>query len=168
MPRGPKRFADTEAREFQGITYRRRPGKKYFETMRWDKKNKRSYCESLHQAVWKAHHGEVPAKHHIHHKDENKDNNDISNLECLTQSQHYRKHSDKWKTDKHRELLARIRPKALQASNKRWKAAPYLEYICCRCGQSFQSRCVDRNLPKYCTPRCRDQASRDRKSSAGL
>lgn len=31
---------------------------------------------------------------HVHHRDENKQNNDLSNLEVLTPSEHHRQHSD--------------------------------------------------------------------------
>ena len=43
----------------------------------------------LHVAVWEYHNNTlVPYKHHIHHMDFDKENNEIDNLECL----HIRKH----------------------------------------------------------------------------
>ena len=42
--------------------------------------------------VWIKHYGKIPPNHHIHHKDDNPFNNDISNLECLTKEEHKEKH----------------------------------------------------------------------------
>jgi hypothetical protein len=42
----------------------------------------------LHHAVWEHHRGPIPPGHDIHHRDENKANNDIDNLLCVTASEH--------------------------------------------------------------------------------
>ena len=42
--------------------------------------------------VWRKHHGEKPYGYHLHHIDGNPDNNDISNLECLSPEDHAKKH----------------------------------------------------------------------------
>jgi len=47
----------------------------------------------LHQAVWEFHNGEIPTGHHVHHKDEDKENNKIENLELITASDHGKLHS---------------------------------------------------------------------------
>jgi hypothetical protein len=46
----------------------------------------------LHHAVWEFHHGPIPPGHDIHHADENKANNDVGNLMCLTPTEHGRIH----------------------------------------------------------------------------
>ena len=47
----------------------------------------------LHRAVWSYYHGYIPAgNYEIHHIDINKANNDISNLQLLTKSQHHYLH----------------------------------------------------------------------------
>ncbi len=46
----------------------------------------------LHQDVWEFSNGPVPQGYEIHHKDQNKINNDIANLECLTPTEHAAKH----------------------------------------------------------------------------
>lgn len=47
----------------------------------------------MHRYVWEKEKGKIPAGWDIHHKDENKSNNHISNLECLPKSEHTRLYS---------------------------------------------------------------------------
>ncbi|MCF2717851.1 HNH endonuclease [Paenibacillus sp. UKAQ_18] len=47
----------------------------------------------LHRDVWVYHKGEIPDGWDIHHIDEDKDNNDISNFECLPKAEHTRQYS---------------------------------------------------------------------------
>lgn len=44
----------------------------------------------LHREVWKYHFGPIADGHQIHHRDRNKANNDISNLECVSLEDHSR------------------------------------------------------------------------------
>src|SRR3972149_12010575 len=49
--------------------------------------------KGLHVAIWEDHHGEkVQKDFHIHHKDGNTFNIDITNLECLHGSKHLKMH----------------------------------------------------------------------------
>jgi HNH endonuclease len=47
----------------------------------------------LHQEVWRSVNGAIPAGYDIHHRDEDKGNNDPSNLECLPKAEHTRLYS---------------------------------------------------------------------------
>lgn len=47
----------------------------------------------LHRVVWVHHNGPIPPKHDIHHKDEDRSNNDPSNLQAVTRSEHSRLHA---------------------------------------------------------------------------
>lgn len=47
----------------------------------------------MHRYVWEHFNGQIPEGYDIHHKDEDKTNNDISNLECLPKSEHTRLYS---------------------------------------------------------------------------
>lgn len=50
----------------------------------------------LHHLVWEKFHGKkMPKGYHIHHKDENKTNNDINNLQLMTASDHRKLHMSK-------------------------------------------------------------------------
>ena len=103
----------TESVVFDGYTYNRYPDslrpalRKYFQ---------RAGGYSLHRAVWEFNNGPIPNEWHIHHKDGNPDNNDISNLECISPEEHYARHAEERRarstTPEHLERLARIRDKA--------------------------------------------------------
>lgn len=60
---------------------------------------------SLHRYVWEKHNGPIPDGYDIHHIDWNKLNNDISNLELISHSEHSRKYAhrknkyNKWKKE---------------------------------------------------------------------
>lgn len=45
----------------------------------------------LHRRIWEQKNGPIPEGFHIHHIDGNKENNDISNLECISKGEHSRK-----------------------------------------------------------------------------
>ena len=45
----------------------------------------------LHRDVWEKHYGKIPNSHDIHHKDHDKTNNNINNLELLRKDDHARK-----------------------------------------------------------------------------
>lgn len=47
----------------------------------------------LHRAVWEYYNGKIPQGYDIHHKDGNKTNNKINNLELLRKDEHARLHS---------------------------------------------------------------------------
>lgn len=47
----------------------------------------------VHRLVWGEHHGKIPDGMEIHHKDFNKQNYSIENLELLTATEHHRRHA---------------------------------------------------------------------------
>ncbi len=58
---------------------------------------------SLHRYKWEKEIGDIPAGYDIHHRDGNKLNNEISNLECLPKSEHtklYSPHHNQFKNYK--------------------------------------------------------------------
>ncbi|MFW9899697.1 MAG: HNH endonuclease signature motif containing protein [Candidatus Thorarchaeota archaeon] len=67
--------------EFNGIRY-------YLQGRYFRKKN----GNILHRTVWKFHNGNIPNGFHIHHKDFDRSNNNIENLEAMSQSQHSKLH----------------------------------------------------------------------------
>lgn len=47
----------------------------------------------MHRYVWQKNNGKIPDGFDIHHLDEDKNNNSIKNLECLSKAEHTRKYS---------------------------------------------------------------------------
>ena len=66
----------------------------YFDGYKFTRDNKTGYYlnstirQRLHRYVWEFYNGPIPKGYHIHHKDFNKANNDISNLQLLSLEEH--------------------------------------------------------------------------------
>jgi len=56
----------------------------------------RNHKGGIHRKVWNDAHGKIPKEHHIHHIDGNPNNNDISNLVCITVEEHAKIHNDEF------------------------------------------------------------------------
>ena len=50
------------------------------------------FYEAEHRIIWRRHKGEIPKGWHVHHKDGNRVNNDIENLELIDGAEHARMH----------------------------------------------------------------------------
>ena len=91
-------------------------------------KNKRGHYvhgDFLHRCVWEYHHGTIPENYHIHHKDFDKDNNNIENLQLLTEIEHHQLH---------RELTKKI-------------------FVCIVCGKEYVAVSMNGNN-KFCSSTC--------------
>ena len=77
--------------EWNGIRWHRY-GNGYYE-YRGTRSKDRKDRDRLHRAVYKNHFGEIPDGLDVHHIDGDKANNDISNLELLSRSDHLRHHA---------------------------------------------------------------------------
>jgi len=126
----------------------------------------------LHQEVWKFHNGEIPKGMHIHHKDGNPLNNEISNLEILTPRQHRAHHPIK-DMARHLSHLESIRPmsKAWHASDagRKWhsenakkcmkdRAENPVTLRCQVCGETFLTVF---SSTLFCSNACRAKNRRD-------
>src|SRR3990167_10287486 len=68
----------------------------------------------LHRIVWEYHNGIIPQKQHIHHKDGDKDNNQIENLQLLPSHYHISMEVKKRSIEQMREHMEKnMRPKAI-------------------------------------------------------
>jgi hypothetical protein len=73
--------------KYNGYTFTKHPKQKYFYATVKGKK------ESLHRKTWSDINGIIPKGYHIHHKDGNQFNNDISNLEPIEAFKHISEHA---------------------------------------------------------------------------
>ena len=136
----------------------------------------------LHRYVWIKHNGKIPKGYVVHHIDENKDNNDMSNFELMTNYEHSKMHGDKiFKENKEeilkrfakshsKKILKKIKEKNKTPRKKEWyiKQAAYIKslgiydktetLICQYCGQEFKTTKLCADKTKYCSGKCADKA----------
>jgi len=124
----------------------------------------------LHRYMWMKYYGEIPKGFEVHHKDGDKDNNEIENLELLSKKKHLKWHADnipeelmvKWKEN----FEKKARPKAIEwhkseegrrfhqkIAKKSWENRKPKIYTCKNCGKKFES--LKYGGVKYCSPTCR-------------
>lgn len=167
------RRAKAESIEFGGIVFRRYPESRNWADRYYYRPSSHLIAagiEALHREIWKAHNGPIPPGHHVHHKDRNPLNNDISNLECVPAREHGAIHfggnrSHEW-TVKQREHLAKIRPlshewiktpegrlRAAANARRMWEKIQPTKQVCVWCGAEYETPFPTRSL--YCSPKCR-------------
>ena len=131
----------------------------------------------LHRYVWTFYNGAIPDGYHIHHKDKNKDNNDISNLELVNGTEHLRNHTiNLIKTGKIKpeyELsLARDKAKEWHksAEGRKWHSNHAIEIaenmemvyvVCTVCGKTYKVKKNMVSKSKFCSNKCKSKHRRD-------
>lgn len=122
----------------------------------------------MHRQVWEDHFGEIPKGFHVHHKDGNTLNNDISNLECITAKKHREHHPFVGDVlDRQLAHLENIRPlsKAWHASEEgrkkhaeigamAWKNFKPKEKTCDQCGGKFNTSAMH-GKERFCGNACK-------------
>ncbi len=130
---------------------------------------------SAHRWVWMNIHGVIPKGYHIHHKDENKSNNSIENLELIEASRHLKHHSNQpLRKEWARKLVDKIRPltKEWHASDegRAWHKLHAIKngfgkwepkkHDCNYCGTAYETS--KRSGTSFCSNKCK--AANRRKS----
>lgn len=115
-----------------------------------------------HRWVWINHFGAIPKGMDIHHKDGDKSNNEIENLEMLSRSDHLKQH---WKEGRFDVPARRIqlsearkwlktpegREKQSIASKKAWETRRKINIKCKNCKKEFESTQPNAN---FCHHNC--------------
>ena len=118
-----------------------------------------------HVWVWNCHYGQVKPKHHIHHIDGDKSNNDISNLQEWTVKDHLAKHDSEERKQDNRIQVEKIRPltKAWHASKEgiewhrqhglnTWKERQSFEIKCIQCSKKSDTKTYHQG---FCSNACK-------------
>jgi hypothetical protein len=131
----------------------------YWTIKEWNKENKFYKTILAHRWVWENVNGVIPEKMDIHHIDGDKDNNEISNLNIVSRSEHQKKnHAQELKQ---KENLNKVRPlewlksdagrKAVSEKGKQvWKDRDFHTIICEHCGESKEYK----RWARFCSKKC--------------
>lgn len=151
-----------DVKEFNGAKYYRKPNGYY----QRNAGGKRGY---LHRDVWEFHHGPIPGRYQIHHKDHDRSNCNIENLELLTTGCHLRYHwlcrhgADHTVLNEYlgkaREAAGRWHKSELgrewhrKHAKRAWEQPRPVERVCPRCGKKHVS---DKRVSKrgFCSAAC--------------
>jgi hypothetical protein len=136
-------------------------GKKFY-------KQKNGYWANMmpihaHRWVWINHNSAIPKGMDIHHKDGDKDNNEIENLEMLSRSDHLKQHwkEGRYDLDRRKKQLDSVRPidwlkseegrKSVSEKGKEiWKNRGCHKIICEQCGSEKEYR----RWARFCSKKC--------------
>lgn len=100
----------------------------------------------ISRAVWRDSHGNIPHGWEVHHKDRDRRNNVLSNLECLAPLDHHREHRQPQKV-------------LLQPAT-----TPLKSFICTVCGDAYEAHVSGgQKANKYCSRACCNRAYRRRR-----
>lgn len=129
----------------------------------------------MHRFVWLCEKGEIPEGYDLHHIDHDPGNNDISNLELVTKSQHRKLHYEEKTAEEKQAILDNLnnnaRPKAIEwhrsEEGREWHKQHLQkmiakgewnkkeEYVCEQCGKHFIR--VKRVGHKFCSGACQQK-----------
>ena len=124
----------------------------------------------MHRYVWEFYNGEIPKGYHIHHKDEDKSNNKIENLECIIGFSHLSNHIKSVGIEKLRERMS-VAQEYAKAWHKTkeghdWHVNHAKENmkiqlniksksICENCGKEFEIYDFKKKQSKFCCNACK-------------
>ena len=151
---------------FNGLKYRRdkRTGY-YLHTVSHGRTGSR-----LHRDVYEHYNGKIPEGYHVHHKDHDKSNNEIENLEMLKSKEHQVLHgaelTDEQREWKRNNLISNAVPAAREYNLKHRDREYYLRlyekskdklyekrnFVCEMCGKKFESSQVK---SRFCSNACK-------------
>lgn len=134
--------------------------------------------DRLHRVVWEYHNGKIPHGAHIHHKDSDRANNCIANLECLTLPEHMAERHGEASGARGRHALAAAQEAASawhgSEEGRQWHSEHYekclrdvmskrIPAICGMCGEEYMVAEVKARQGKWCGNNCKARALRKRR-----
>lgn len=131
----------------------------------------------LHVYVWEKYKGEIPKGYHIHHLDHDKDNNDIANLQLMTQHEHLQLHAQDESSKAKARLTIKIARKAAEKWHhskecSEWAKENYktslakvhtekINRICECCGKEYNTDGSKKTVSRFCSNACKSKWRRD-------
>lgn len=129
----------------------------------------------MHKYVWEYYNGKPPKGYDIHHKDHNRFNNDISNLELISEFDHHSNHM-KERYDSNKEWFIEFarkgreagkewfkseagikrKPERIKKGKRIWDNIPVRTSNCKLCGIKMTYKCIQEQ--KFCSPKCKQKA----------
>lgn len=157
---------------FNNINFTRDESTGYYLSSIKVKNDKR---QRLHVYVWEYYNGEVSEGYEVHHKDEDKGNNEVENLEIVLALRHRRIHADIFMKDEERKKQSRINlkryalPKAIEWHKSKegrkwhsehgketWINRKLIKYSCSNCGKEFESiNSYNEESNRFCSNGCK-------------
>ncbi|MCL6560020.1 MAG: HNH endonuclease [Firmicutes bacterium] len=159
----------------------------YFDGLKFTRDEKTGYylCSKevngsrprLHRYVWEYYNGKIPEGHEVHHKDEDKENNDISNLELIPNKKHQILHGitapESVRERKRKNVVENAMPKAKEwhgtqegiAWHKEqgkmvYDKLPEFTLICDQCENIYTVKATNKNS-RFCSNKCKSAWRRD-------
>lgn len=135
----------------------------------------RKYLIRLHRYIWEKFNGEIPKNFQVHHINHDKLNNDISNLELISRSEHMRHHA-KHRVESDKEWLIRFQQAGIKKApewhkseeGRKWHAEHAKKclakrakksYICLSCKEHFTNNSIQ--AAKFCSNNCKSKYRRN-------
>ena len=88
--------------EYDGLKWSRKPSGYYQSTTRCTDGSRKNW---YHQYVYEKSAGKIPEGYEVHHKDEDKQNNNFENLELLSSAEHQAEHKEQNKANAYKDSL---------------------------------------------------------------
>lgn len=122
----------------------------------------------LHKTVWEYFNGFIPAGFHVHHRDENRANNNPDNLELKPAFKHLSDHA-KERVDYNQRHIKEMQEQAKEwhgseagrawhgeHAKRYWANAEEHEYTCTQCGKVFMTKhWYGKGQNHFCHPNCK-------------
>ena len=125
----------------------------------------------LHRFIWEYYNSEIPAGYDIHHKNHNKEDNEIENLELILSKDHQKLHgkelTDEQRRKKAENVVCKANPQAREwhrsEKGREWHKQHYesmkselhtvKEYTCQQCGKTYKA--VENGQNRFCCNNCK-------------
>lgn len=142
----------------------------YYRSHPWKDEGCSTKVLLLHRCIWEDYNGPIPEGCHIHHIDGNPLNNSISNLACLSVSDHA--HAHPWSDERRQATADRMRGDSwIQDICREWHASPEghewhvqhakqvaenvepRQFFCEQCGKEFWTKPF--GTARFCSNACK-------------